>query len=444
MQNRKRCATIERSELYQSKVCSIDQVLADIRDGDVIFGAEELCEPQEFFNNFHRVAPTLKDIDLFKSKRGKGRMYPFMEMEELRGRINIISVLFDSALREAAKLGLATPIPGNLHDVMTRRTQYKPVIHKFVAEATPMDENGLFTVSGCGMCEEAAYRQAEEVILEVNPNLPRFPGCLTIPLERVDRIVEVDYPVTVYDARSVPSETDLTIGGYAAEFVHDGDCIQLGLGSMPDAVGNSFFDKKDLGLHTEMFTPVMGDLIEAGVITGERKNIDRGEHVGNFLLGDEKLYRILSTHPGVRFSQASYTNDPCIISQIDNMVSINTAMEIDLTGQVCSESIGPQQYSGTGGATDFAYGALHSKGGRGIIAIASTAKGGAITKIKSILTPGSVVSISRNLTDIIITEYGVAYMRGRTVRERALQLIAIAHPDWRDQLRYEARQYGFI
>jgi acyl-CoA hydrolase len=213
---------------------------------------------------------------------------------------------------------------------------------------------------------------------------------------------------------------------------------------MPDAVGNSFFDKHDLGLHTELFTPVMGDLIAAGVINGARKTIDRGKHVGNFILGDEKLYQIMTTDPNVMFSQASYTNDPFVISQIDNMVSINTAMEIDLTGQICSESIGPRQYSGTGGAFDFAYGAQHSKGGRGIIAINSTAKNGTISKIKAVLTPGSVVTISRNVADIIITEYGVAYMRGRSVRERALQLIAIAHPDFRGELTQQARAYGFI
>jgi acyl-CoA hydrolase len=431
-------------ELYQSKLASMDEVLSTIHDGDVICGGLELCEPTGFYSNFHKVAPNLNDIEIIKGKKGKGQRYPFLEMPELKGRVHVISHLFDKALSHANELGLASPLPGNLHDVMLRRCQYKPVINKFIAMATPMDENGNFVVSGCGMYEEEAYRHAEQVILEVNPNQPKFPGCLTIPLERVDKIVEENYPVAIYDVRSTPTEKDLIIGNYAAEFVHDGDCIQLGLGGMPDAVGNSFFDKHDLGLHTELFTPVMGDLIAAGVINGARKTIDRGKHVGNFILGDEKLYQIMSTDPNVMFSQASYTNDPFVISQIDNMVSINTAMEIDLTGQICSESIGPRQYSGTGGAFDFAYGAQHSKGGRGIIAINSTAKNGTISKIKAVLTPGSVVTISRNVADIIITEYGVAYMRGRSVRERALQLIAIAHPDFRGELTQQARAYGFI
>lgn len=435
---------MDRRNEYQEKVGTLEDMLATIRDGDVICGGGELCEPQLFYENFHRVAPKLQNIELIKGKRGSGYVYPFMEMPELKGRLNMVCHLYDAALRQAEKLGLVSHLPSNLHDMMRRRTEYKPVINKFIAAATPMDENGNFFLSGSGMFEEDAYLHAETVILEVDPNLPRFCGALAIPLEKVDMIVEADYPATIYDVRSVPTETDLKIGAYAADFVHDGDCIQLGLGGMPDAVGNSFFDKKDLGLHTELFTPVMGDLIEAGVITGARKNIDTGRHVGNFILGDEKLYRIMEENPGTWFRQASYTNDPFVIAGIDNMVSINTAMEIDLTGQICSESIGPRQYSGTGGAFDFAFGVQHSKGGRGIIAMASTAKGGTISKIKPILTPGAVVTISRNVADIIITEYGVAYMRGRTVKERAVQLIQIAHPDFREELTFEAKKLGYI
>ena len=193
-----------------------------------------------------------------------------------------------------------------------------------------------------------------------------------------------------------------------------------------------------------MYVDAFVDLSLAGKITGKYKNIDRGRHVGNFILGDQKLYDIITHDPHVLFRQATYTNDPFVISQIDNMVSINTAMEIDLTGQICSESIGPRQYSGTGGAFDFAFGAQHSKGGRGIMAIASTAKGGTVSKIKPLLTPGAVVTVPRNVADIIVTEYGVAYMRGRSVRERAQQLIAIAHPDFRADLRAEAKKLGYI
>ena len=435
---------MDYQSMYQDRLGTLEDMLGQIRDGDIVCGGGELCEPQLFYENLHRVLPERRDIELIKGKRGSGYVYPFMEMPDLGAHLHMVCHLYDGALRKCHEEGVASHLPSNLHDMMRRRTEYKPVIHKFIAAATTMDEKGTFAISGSGMWEEDAYLHAETVILEVSPNLPRFPGALEIPIEKVDLIVEADYPATIYDVRSVPSETDLQIGAYAADFVHDGDCIQLGLGGMPDAVGNSFFDKKDLGLHTELFTPVMGDLIEAGVITGARKNIDTGKHVGNFILGDEKLYKIMSTNPGTWFRQASYTNDPFVIASIDNMVSINTAMEIDLTGQICSETVGPKQYSGTGGAFDFAFGAQHSRGGRGIIAMASTAKSGTMSKIKPILTPGSVVTISRNIADIIITEYGVAYMRGRTVRERTKQLIAIAHPDFREELTFEAKKLGYI
>lgn len=429
---------------YQAKLRTIAEELQSLRDGDVVCCGTELCEPTGFFENLHTEAFRLRDVEIIKSRRGSGHVYPFMEMPELAGHVRLICHFYDGALRQCHERGIASHLPSNLHDFLKRRTEYKPVINKFIAEATPMDENGNFCISGSGMLEEEALARAQTVILEVNHNQPKFPGSLVVPLGKVDMIVEVDEPTRYYDVRSTPGETDLIIGAYVADLVHDGDCIQLGLGGMPDAVGNAFFEKKDLGLHTEMFTPVMGDLIEAGVITGARKNVDTGIHVGNFTLGDRKLYDILSGNPHVQFRQASYTNDPFVISQIDNMVSINTALEIDLSGQICSESIGSRQYSGTGGAFDFAYGAQHSRGGRSIIAMSSTAKGGTMTKIRDKLTSGAVVSIPRNVADIIVTEYGVAYMRGRTISERARQLIAIAHPDFREELRAAAREMGYI
>ena len=188
----------------------------------------------------------------------------------------------------------------------------------------------------------------------------------------------------------------------------------------------------------------MADLIEAGNVNGSRKTINRGEHIATFCIGDQHLFDTVSAVKACRLVPCSYGNNPFVIAQNDHMISVNTAMEIDITGQICSESIGPVQYSGTGGATDYAFGAMHSKGGRGIIALASTTKGGKISKIKSILTPGAAVSISRNLADTIITEYGVAELRGRTIRERVDAIISIAHPDFRAQLRKEAIEYGII
>lgn len=423
---------------YEEKRCRLEDVFAAIRDGDVICTSGVICEPWEFYHRLHELLPQRRGIELLK---GMQTEYPFFDIQE-QGHFQVVGHMFDGPMRRAYDFGSMTHIPCNLHNFIELYHSHKP-INKFIAMATPMDGEGNFCVSGCVMWEQGAYEAAEEVILEINPNLPRYPGCVTVPLERVSMLYECESPIREFPPVE-PDETDKKIGGYIADLVNDYDCIQLGVGGIPNAVGGAFFDKKGLGLHTELFSPIMGKLILAGVITGEAKTIDRGLHVGTFARGDAGLYKALAADKNVRFRPATYTNDPYVIRQIDNMVSINTALEIDLTGQICSESIGPRQFSGTGGASDFAYGAQHSKGGRGIIAVRSTAKGGTVSKISSMLTPGAVVSISRNLADIVVTEYGVAYLRGRTVRERTENLIAVAHPDFRGELRAQARKLGYI
>ena len=428
----------ERQKLYEQKRCTLEDVFASLRDKEVICTAGVLCEPYWFYHRLHEVLPQKKGLELLK---GMQTEYPFFDLQEPE-RFCVVGHMFDGPMRRAYPYGTVTHIPCNLHNFIEVYHSHKP-INKFIAMAAPMDEEGNFCVSGCVMWEQGAYEVAEEVILEINPNLPRYPGCVTVPLERVTMLYEAESPLRQFPPAE-PDAVDKTIGGYIADLVNDYDCIQLGVGGIPNAVGSAFFDKKGLGLHTELFSPIMGKLILAGVITGEAKTIDRGLHVGTFARGDEGLYRALAADKNVRFRSATYTNDPYVIRQIDNMVSINTALEIDLTGQICSESIGPWQFSGTGGASDFAYGAQHSKGGRGIVAVKSTAKGGTVSKIAPTLTPGAVVSISRNLADIVVTEYGVAYLRGRTVGERVKNLIAVAHPDFRSDLLNQARKLGYI
>ena len=426
-------------ELYKSKMSSVEECLNMIRPGDVISVGGNLCEPKVFLTHLGDYA---KHFDGVEIVTGKQQTYSYQTMPGLRGKLDTIGHFFDKGQREGQKVGNVTHIPTNLHDYM-KVTMEARNINVFVGQVTSMDENGNFMLSGSNMWEMENLQTAQVVILEVNHKVPRFGGCITVPIERVTKLYEVDTPL-VYLPRSVPTENDKIIASYVAEHIHDRDCIQLGIGGMPDTVANSLFDKHDLGLHTEMFTSVACDLIEAVVITGKYKNIDPGKHVGTFTLGDEKAYGVLSSNHDILFRPACYTNDPFIISKNDNMVSINAALEIDLTGQICSESIGPLQWSGTAGAWDFAYGASQSKGGRGIIAINSTAKGGTISRIKPILTPGAVVTIPRTVADIIVTEYGVAYLRGRSVRQRTENLIAIAHPDFRAELRREAEKLMYL
>ncbi len=222
--------------------------------------------------------------------------------------------------------------------------------------------------------------------------------------------------------------------------VHDGDTIQIGLGNLSNAVADALHDKNDLGIYTEIFSPSAGRLMEDGVVTNRRKNFHPGKTVCGFLWGDQSIYDFVDHNPDIELLSTSWVNDPYNIAQNDNMVSVNNALRIDLTGQVCSETLNGRQYSGTGGATDFAAGAYMSKGGRGIIVITSTAKNGAISKIQPVLPLGSAVSISHNWVDCIVTEYGVACLKGASIRQRVERLIAIAHPDFRAELRREAEK----
>ena len=425
-------------DVYEMKKHSLTDCLALIESGDTIAVSGVATEPTEFLSHLGEIIPRLKDVTVVKSKDNE---YEYLRDPATKGHVETIGHFYAKNMREGHALGIASYIPSDLHNYMAERVAYKPN-NVFVAQVADM-ENGSFQVPYCQMFERECFACADKVILEVNPNFRRVRGALEIPLSRVTSFFVSEKPIFTIP-RSVPSEMDKRIGHYIADLIRDGDCIQLGIGGLPDAVGEFLKTKNDLGIHTEVFTSTMADLIKNGNVTGKKKNLNRGEHIATFCLGDAQLYETVSNDPNCRLVPCSYGNDPFVISQNDRMISINTAMEIDITGQICSESIGPRQFSGTGGATDYAYGAMHSRGGRGIVAFASTAKVGTISKIKSILTPGAAVSISRNLADTIITEYGVAELRGRTIRERVDAIIAIAHPDYREQLREEAYQYGII
>lgn len=426
-------------EEYQSKLSTLEAAQALVHSGDIIAVSGVVTEPTAFLTRFQEIIPRLENVTLLRSKDNS---YEYLRDPATKGHVMTLGHFFHTNFREGYALGLTSYLPSDLHNFMRFRTDYKPN-NVFIAKVTDMDENGNFQIPYCQMFEREAYECAETVILEIDPRFRHTKGGVEIPLSRVTCCYIEDSPLLTIP-RSQPTPIDEAIGGYISEMIHDGDCIQLGIGGLPDTIGRHLFDKNDLGIHSEVFTSTMADLIENGNVTGRHKQIDRGEHVAAFALGDMHLYDAMAENSSYHIKPSSYVNDPFNIARNDNMISVNSALEIDLTGQICSESIGPMQWSGTGGAADFAYGAMHSKGGRGIIAFSSTAKKGTISRIKPILTPGAAVSISRNLADVIVTEYGVAYMRGRSVQERAAQLIEIAHPGFRDHLRDEARKLGYI
>ena len=426
-------------EQYKSKCGTLEDAQALIRSGDIVAVSGAITEPVVFLSRLQEIIPRLEDVTLLKSKDND---YEYLRDPATKGHILTLGHFYHTNFREGHALGITSYLPSDLHNYMKFRTAYKPN-NVFIAKVTDMDENGCFQIPYCQMFEREAYECAETVILEINPRFRRVRGGVDIPVDRVTCCYVADSPILTIP-RSEPTPTDETIGAYIADMIRDGDCFQLGIGGLPDTIGRHLFEKNDLGIHSEVFSSTMADLMEHGNVTGRYKQIDTGEHIAAFALGDDHLYKTLSENPACRIMPSSYVNDPFVIAKNDNMISVNTALEMDLTGQICSESIGPVQWSGTGGAADFAFGAMHARGGRGVIAFSSTAKGGTVSRIKTILTPGAAVSVSRNLADIIVTEYGVAYMRGRSVRERAAQLIAIAHPDFRPQLREEAKKLGYI
>lgn len=278
-----------------------------------------------------------------------------------------------------------------------------------------------------------AAKQAKVKIAQINKYMPRCHGECFMHLDEFDYLVQEDVPMLEL-SRSELSDVEKAIGSHCAGLIHDGDTLQLGIGALPDAVLLSLKDKKNLGIHSEMFSDGVVELIEAGVITNTEKTLHPGKLVATFLMGSQKLYDFIDDNPAVYMAAADYTNDPYVIAKNDNLVSINSCIQVDFMGQVSAESIGSTQISGVGGQVDFVRGANLSNGGRSIIAMTSTAKGGTVSKIVPILDRGAAVTTGRNDVAIIVTEYGIADLRGKSLRERARLLIQIAHPDFRPEL----------
>lgn len=414
----------------------LDDALALVRSGDVIVTPCYANEPRAFLSRLHTVAGRVENVRLWLGNTMES--YRAATDEAMSGHIDAVSNFYGKDCRAIHPSKRVSLSPSNLSaTAQTIINTARPTL--FVASVAPMDADGFYCMSTDLEYSLECLEAADKVVFEVNRKLPKTHGETRIPASAADLVYEAENELP-YAPEIRSSEVEEAIAGYVASLIKDGDCIQLGIGGTPNAVGRALTGKRELGIHTEMITSSMGALLKAGAVTNKRKNFYPGLTIGAFAWGNQDLYDYMDGNETVVLRRCAWVNDPFIISQNDNMVSVNTALQIDLTGQICSESIGPRQYTGTGGATDFAYGAYRSKGGRGIIAIASTAKGGAISKIQPTLAPGAVVTISRNLSDYIVTEYGIARMRDRTVRQRVEGLIAISHPDFRAELRREAER----
>ena len=371
-------------------------------------------------------------------------VYPFEFYADntLAGKVNGVSWFSSGGARKAINAGYADYIPNYYRDIpKIIRENYE--YDAFCISVSPMDSHGYFSLATTCSYSEAMISKAKHIYVEVNAMQPRAVCNTQLHVSMVDAIVENSHPMPVLPGAKL-DERSITIGNIIAEQIPDGACIQLGIGSIPDATGMALKTKHDLGIHTEMFTDSMVELIECGAVNNSRKQIHPGKTVTTFAFGSQRIYDYINDNPAIMILPVDYVNDPNVICRNDNMISINAAIEVDLWGQVCAESVGTKHMSGSGGQVDYVRGACQSRGGKSFIAFASTAKGGTISKICPTLAAGAVVTTSKNDVDYVVTEYGLAHLRGRSLGERAKQLIAIAHPDFRDQLTFEAKKRGML
>ena len=432
---------------FQSKIITVEQALALVKSDDYIVTGLAQSEARVFQQNLHKIAHRVKNVRVSTCLNILD--YEYIKNAAYKEAFIHESWFYTPSLRAAHANGNVSFIPNHLHLGSRNRLTYrKPNI--FTAVVSYPDEHGYMSLLSA-VYEMDMLEASDIVILEINKKYPRTFGENQIHVDDVDYLIEVDYEVPeVPDAE--PSENDLKIASYIVPEIEDGSSIQLGIGGTPSAVAAGLIHKKDLGIHTEMFTTSMAKLIKAGAITGKKKNVNTGLHVCAFAFGTKELYAFLDNNPSVRINRGGKTVNPTYIALNDKQISINSTLTVDLTGQCASESLGSIHFSGTGGQADTARGAVESNGGKSFIVFHSTAsvkdkvtgERKLASKIVAQLPLGSAVSLQRTDADRIVTEYGIAYMQGRTIAERCEQLIQIAHPSFREELKSQAIALGLL
>lgn len=432
-----------------AKTITISEALALVKDNYKIAVGDATVEPQGFMSNLHTILDRPRGLSIWTCLTM--RSYPFLEDPKYGNNIKINSLFFSGPMRAAQSvLNTVSYVPTHL-----RKTAIAICAggdpDLFVGTCTPPNKDGKISLGLSNIYDREVLRRAKTVIMEVNPRMPFTYGDAIIDESEVDYFVPVDFPM-VQDKTAPINEKDRTIGSYISEFIKDGDNLQIGIGSIPNSVVQFLETKKDLGIHTELLGDGVAELAKKGIINGSKKTLHPGKIVTSIILGTDKVYEFANNNPDVLVMDCSYCNAYDTLAKNDNQVSINTTLEVDLTGQCCSESLGSKQYSGTGGQMDTAIGAQMSKGGRAFIALYSTANvrtGNGderveISRIVPQLKPGATVSLSRNDLQYLVSEYGVVNLRGLGVADRAKAIISIAHPKFRDELTQKAKALGLI
>jgi acetyl-CoA hydrolase len=425
------------SESYRRKVTSAEAAVRAVACSDHVWLHAGCNNPEELVSALVARASELRDVEVTHLLTFGAA--PHVEAASA-GAFRHRALFAGSNVRAAINDGRADWVPVFLSEIPGLvRSRVIPVDVAFV-QISPPDEHG-FCSYGVGVeCTKAAAESARAVVALVNRQMPRSLGDCFIHVSRLTHVVEIDRPVIELPQSAGVSDVSRAIGRNVADLIENGATLQMGIGEIPDAVLLHLKDKRDLGIHTEMFSDGVVELFESGVITGEAKTLHKGKIVASFVLGSKRTFKFLDNNPFVEFHPSDYVNDPFVIAQNDKMVAINSALSVDITGQVCADSMGRQVYSGFGGQVDFIRGASRSRGGRPIIALPSTAKDGTVSRIVDVLAEGSGVVTSRADVHYVVTEHGTADLRGRSLRERALALIACSHPGFRDELRCAAKK----
>ncbi|EKD51743.1 MAG: hypothetical protein ACD_62C00188G0007, partial [uncultured bacterium] len=363
--------------------------------------------------------------------------------KELAQKFQVNSFFISDNVRDVIQEGLGDYTPIFLSDIPELFKSGQMPLDVALIQVSPPDEKGNCSLGVSVDIVKSAAQNARVVIAQVNEQMPRTLGDSFLHVHDFDYLVPVDVPLIEVTWGGLTEETT-QIGSYVASLIDDGATVELGIGRVPHAVLLSLKNKKDLGIHTEMFSDAIIDMIESGAVNGSKKSMDKGKVTASFCLGTKRLYDYIHNNPAFAFHPTEHVNDPHVISQQYKMVAVNVALEVDLTGQVCADSLGTKFYSGIGGQVDFNRGAARCKDGKAIIAMESTALDGKVSRIVSRLTPGAGVVTSRGDVHYVVTEYGVAYLHGKNIQQRALALISIAHPDYREQLLKEAIAYKYI
>ena len=421
---------------YKNKLVSVEDAVSVVKSGDCVYMSGNAATPIKLLTALASRKDKLRSVEITHVLLlGED---PFSK-PDMEGHFRHNSLFVGPADRQAVNEGRADYIPVFLYEIPDLFYSGAMKLDVALLHLSPPDEHGFMSFGVECLASKAAAETAKLVVAQVNDKMPRTLGDSFIHVSQVDKIVEVSEELPELPVKEL-TETEKSIGAHIAELVEDGSTLQLGIGGIPNAALKAMKDKRDLGIHTEMVSDSIIEAIEAGIITGAKKTLHPYKVIATFILGSKRAYEYAHNNPIFELHPTNYTNHPFIISQNENMVAINSAIEVDLTGQVCADSIGFKIYSGFGGQVDFIRGAAQSKGGKPIIALQSTTKGDEVSRIVPSLKLGAGVVTTRADVHYVVTEYGVAYLHGKNLRERAEALIRVAHPKFRPWLEEEAKK----